>query len=394
MPRLHPLTIALLILGAVVIIILSYLVFTTWSDTRAPTTILHPTPDNLRLNDAVLLSIPADREDVVDIVSDTSSYVAFGVNEGPSYAMFGRVVDVAVDSLNQIYILDSEASTVHIYSIHGSYLSSFGSFGSGPGELYWPSSISLIENGNRAVVIDGDVTIFARKDSDIFRFDRTFRVDYPAFWEGGACYMNGFIYTLDYAPEASGVIHKYDLEGRHIDSFGSAYIADEPFVVSLLSDQGFLACSPSTNVVGWVRKFLPFLYGYSGEGSLLWVFRLDDFESAGALQGRTDDGRPSIRYPNEKEGQSFHSGLEVDDRGRFLWSFVTARHAPTSRGEGLIQIGHTFRIDPRTRNGTYWASTNAPVAIWNDNIAYKMDRPFPQVRVYKRKNRQGTESDQ
>ena len=297
--------------------------------------------------------------------------------------MFGHVGEVAVDEFNRVYILDTESNAVYIYNVDGTYLSSFGSAGRGPGEFLRPTSITLVDRGSKAVITDLRITVFAHTDTSGFVFDRTFNVDYPAFWEGGACSMNGYVYMLDYAPDVNGVIHKFSLDGTYIDSFGSTYIADVPFVVSQLSDRGHLACSAPYNIVGWVRRYMPFISGYSDDGTLLWVFRLEDFTSAGVLQGRTDDGRPSLRYPSLRDGQSRHMGLHVDDHGNFLSSFITVSKMAEASPYDLVSTGHVFRIDPGTVEGTYWGPLGGFAAAWEDNIALRTDRPYPHVRIYK-----------
>ena len=95
--------------------------------------------------------------------------------------MFGRIADVVLNSLNRVFILDSRANTVHIYRTDGTYLSSFGSSGRAPGEFDYPTSISLVDRGNKAIVTDSRVSIFASTDTSTFEFHSTFNMDYPDF---------------------------------------------------------------------------------------------------------------------------------------------------------------------------------------------------------------------
>ena len=365
------------------LILVSYWLFRTRSPHPVPRYTLHPTQRNLDIPDARPLSVPLDDISLASIVSDTSEYVKIGVNEGPPHAMFGHIADVALDSFNNVYILDSEYNTVRVYDIGGTYLSSFGRAGNGPGELYEPESISLIDNGNRAVITTGRVTIFSRTSPSTFEFDRTFNVPYPAFWEGGSCSMNGHVYTLDYSPEAQGVIHKYSLDGAYITSFGNEYISSVPFVTSQLSDRGYLACSAKSDVIAWIRRYLPFIHGYSSDGGHLWTFRIQDYLSPGVEQARTEDGRASVMTNSMQEGHSRHMGLHVDDQGHFFASFITAKRDSVSVRDQLISQGHVFRIDPSTEEGSYWATVKGLAAVWGGYLATEADRPHPHVRVYK-----------
>ena len=365
------------------LILVSNWLFRTRSPHPVPRYTLHPTQRNLDIPDARPLSVPLDDISLASIVSDTSEYVKIGVNEGPPHAMFGHIADVALDSFNNVYILDSEYNTVRAYDIGGTYLSSFGRAGNGPGELYEPESISLIDNGNRAVITTGRVTIFSRTSPSTFEFDRTFNVPYPAFWEGGSCSMNGHVYTLDYSPEAQGVIHKYSLDGAYITSFGNEYISSVPFVTSQLSDRGYLACSAQSDVIGWISIYLPFIHGYSSDGDHLWTFRIEGFVPAFVEQRRIDDGRPAVRFKNTQVGQSSHMGLHVDDQGHFFASFITVERDIVGVRDQLMSKGHVVRIDPSTEEGTYWATVKGLAAVWGGYIAIGTDRPYPHVRVYK-----------
>ena len=57
---------------------------------------------------------------------------------------------VAVDNkgVGQIIVSDSDNSKIHLYNSVGTYISSFGSFGSGDGEFNQPNGVAIDENGN------------------------------------------------------------------------------------------------------------------------------------------------------------------------------------------------------------------------------------------------------
>ena len=105
--------------------------------------------------------------------------------------------------------------------------------------------------------------------------------------------------------------------------------------------------------------------------------------SSGVLQGKTDDGRASLRYPAMQVGHSLHMGLDVDGHGHFLLHYITVDKTSALSRYDFTSTGHVFRIDPFTAKDTCWATLNGFTAAWGNYVATQSDRPYPHVRVYK-----------
>jgi hypothetical protein len=75
-----------------------------------------------------------------------------GGAEAEGWAAFGRIVDVGFDGEGRLYVLDSQASQVHVLSRDGSLVRSIGTSGEGPGELSQAFGM--------AVFADGTVSVF------------------------------------------------------------------------------------------------------------------------------------------------------------------------------------------------------------------------------------------
>jgi hypothetical protein len=135
----------------------------------------------------------------------------------------GRIVDVAVDSREQVYVLDAAAQTIHKFAHDGRYLASIGRAGEGPGEFNAPGCMAIGAD-DRLYVSGGDlyVEVFA---ADGLPLDRIQRVNTgPA--QSLAVDDHGDVFVVALNVIDQSMIHKYAGEsGRLVRSFCSSYAA-------------------------------------------------------------------------------------------------------------------------------------------------------------------------
>jgi hypothetical protein len=74
-----------------------------------------------------------------------------GGAEAEGWAAFGRIADVGFDGEGRLYVLDSQASQVHVLSRDGSLIRSIGTSGEGPGELSQASGMTVFADGTVSV---------------------------------------------------------------------------------------------------------------------------------------------------------------------------------------------------------------------------------------------------
>jgi hypothetical protein len=74
--------------------------------------------------------------------------------EGPSEYQFGQVGTISLDSRGHIYVSDTQAQEVRVFSAEGEYLRTVGGPGQGPGELGRGASVVLIAPGDTLLVPD------------------------------------------------------------------------------------------------------------------------------------------------------------------------------------------------------------------------------------------------
>ena len=360
-------------------------------DSNVNVVVVHPTPQNIP-DASVILTRETESTYDLSYWSSTLPVTQIGVDEGPKHAMLGVIESVSMDANRNIFILDSEYSTVRIYNEGGDYVGSFGSEGDGPGEFWYPESIDLSEGDSLAVIVGSEprITMYRRSDSPDsleYVFENSF-LQVDGVISRAGCAMNGHVYVLAYSSEQDGVIFKYDLTGRLITSFGDKYRDPEPHVVRTLSVRGFLACSDKHDTVAWVRRYVPIVHVYTGNGDPLVRYKLPDFAPYAVTQRRTEDGRPSIRFGPLKEGESLFSNLFTDDDGAFVVSYSTAVGPPPMQGAPPTQGApppidvHVYRLAPHLRSGTYLGSIPSIVAMSGGKVVLKANSPYPQVLLY------------
>ena len=66
----------------------------------------------------------------------------------PEDVIFNKIVDIAVDSQNDMYILDSKEKVLYKFSEEGMFQKKIGRQGQGPGEFERPRSVFINEKDN------------------------------------------------------------------------------------------------------------------------------------------------------------------------------------------------------------------------------------------------------
>lgn len=95
--------------------------------------------------------------------------------DGEPWEQFGRIQDADFDRAGNLYLLDSDASTVVVVDREGSFVRTIGRSGDGPGEFDFPRWLAVMEDGR---IVVGDVPrhrAFQIYNSD-GSFDRGVRV--------------------------------------------------------------------------------------------------------------------------------------------------------------------------------------------------------------------------
>ncbi len=86
--------------------------------------------------------------------------VAIYSSSGTKQGEFSRFVDcpsrIEVDRMGHVYVTSLDGHKVYKFTEDGDFILSFGSYGSGNGQFYKPSGIAVYENGDLAIVDEGN----------------------------------------------------------------------------------------------------------------------------------------------------------------------------------------------------------------------------------------------
>lgn len=139
-----------------------------------------------------------------------------GVYEGDENYMFGSIIDVEVDSQENIYVLDWKNKTVRKFDKNGKFLQDIGSAGQGPGEYSAILVDSCLDKHNRLYVLEMmKVHIFNENGRSIGSF-------IPDLYPHGIM-VNKEGEILLVGDKKDKIFHVYDQEGKYFDSFGESF---------------------------------------------------------------------------------------------------------------------------------------------------------------------------
>jgi len=259
--------------------------------------VLHPTPDNV-VPDSKLACVIGDAAHVGErsalavqarALAASRVVAVVGAANGDEAGTFGAVTAVAVDATGDVFVLDGARRQIRLVRAAGT---AAGSVPAGAREalsLKAPTQITIASHG-RIAVADRDrlVRVYETLSPEV----RGTTVRVP-FVPTGVCAIDDELLVRGHRRDEGHVIHVYAMDGRHVRSFADGYRSPNWLVRHAMSE-GLIGCSPSDRVVVSMFTFMPFVYGYSASGELLWVSRIGDFLPRRVKEGVDSDNRPEV----------------------------------------------------------------------------------------------------
>jgi hypothetical protein len=142
-----------------------------------------------------------------------------GESKSTDKYIFATILDIEVSSSGDVFVLDGGDYTIKVFDRNGNFKKSIGGKGSGPGEMQVPSGIAL-GPGGKLLLCDRAlkrVTVFEENGD----FSSTIKMaDLPSFYRIAIGTPENFYLT---GVRSEGVIHKLDMKGAVLNSFGKAY---------------------------------------------------------------------------------------------------------------------------------------------------------------------------
>lgn len=297
-----------------------------------------------------------------------------GALKSPPEEVFGMIVDGAVDGTGRYYLLDRRKQAIHVFSAEGTFLSSVGRPGSGPGEFVEPAAIALDADDEVYVAdADGRISRFLARGDGLVH-DRTFLV---GFNPNDLCVSEGKVFVQ--GPRQRGTIHRYDRSGTWETSFGPPPSADNSIVAATISVAD-VVCPDGRDVVVEVPMFLPLIRVFRHDGTLV---RVDTIPGYRPIRVREATPRRTLFDWVTEEGTHRAVSVLPDGERHLLVQLGLQDSTRTAAWDYQAIVTHRYDLETGRRVGS---GTGLPwLLAWTDRWAASLDPvPYPRVGILRR----------
>ena len=134
----------------------------------------------------------------------------------PENIIFKRLIDIATDHKNNIYVLDSKLKTIYLFSENGKFLRKIGRSGQGPGEFMYPRSLYIDNNKNINVLDSQKIHIYNSE----YKLIRTVNISqHITMTSEIALNRNGNIFISGYHFKSNNVLAEFSSKGEFLRHF-------------------------------------------------------------------------------------------------------------------------------------------------------------------------------
>jgi 6-bladed beta-propeller len=313
-------------------------------------------------------------QDITRDLDGLDSTAIIGQFDGPDEYIFARVSDLDIDRRGNIVVADARGRTVRVFDRAGAFVQTIGEAGEGPGEFRSPGLVAL-DSAGRLYVEDGRLRLqrFHVVNGQYEYLDQVrLEISVEDF-----CIMRDTLYVqgwrLGESP-ADSAIHKYALDGQHVQSFGQIFAHDDDFFVGSYT-RGRLACIAPLDAIAYVPKQVPAeVRLYRSTGALWWITTLPETESM--VFAATQTGH-SMSLP-ETGAHWWLTLSHVDGRFLLMQRFFSVQ------GNRDAYREESFVFDGRTGHGRFIGDTLPQLTFADGTVPLGVLRdPFPAIVIYR-----------
>ncbi len=317
---------------------------------------------------------PVSEEDefllpLVHRLREASKVWSIGQEEGPPFAEWGDIVDIATDSQGGIYALDRLNVEVRIFSPEGRYLGSILRDGDGPLEMRGPTGIEWIYPDTLLVYSSSQARFLSKHVGD-FRYEKGF---VSSVGISGICSVGGRIHLRIASPRLEGTVRSVDSDGTELLVFGEMIHHDQLGVRAQLS-MGGISCGEGQG--GWVITSFaekPQLHGYDLSGEQNWVAQLTEFLEPN-LEVISVSGSPGISRPRDEPSDRVLSLVSILNSAVLLQvARIEAAVEQRGRRRRRIKQIDSFVLSSLSGAGRYVGSRLPKVLHATDSLLFAVE---------------------
>jgi hypothetical protein len=347
---------------------------------------IHPTESRLPVGNIKSLASGEASSDTIlqrlssyrDRLEKSGSIIKIGARDGREEDIFGEIKEVHISN-DRIYVLDTKFSKIKVYAVDGSYVTSIGRHGSGPGDILRPLDFSIDSLGRIWVLnADRSVALF-NNSTNRYTHIKKFKIDVnPQSICTG--YNEAYVYGIPSPHQSSNTdtgnfstLHLYDADGDLLKSFGPQYQSENYAIADIMSTSSDIHCTDMGSVVVQY-KYIPLVISVNRRsGTARWSTHFIDHTSLKA-QEISQAGRAGVRLHRPKDNTIFGSQL-VSDK-----STIISQFAVSSSGNGKTR---SYVIDAHSgRALRFGRDTNDVLfSIDQDVVVFGSNLPFPSIKI-------------
>lgn len=309
---------------------------------------------------------------------DRPPRASIGVLDGPAEEVFGRIVDVGLGPVGDVFVLDGLAHELRWFSPDGEFLARVGGNGQGPGEFGAPFALDVDSAGFVHVLDPRNqrISVFEARAGSFRLHDEISQIIGLDL-----CIVGSRRYVLPYPSLGEGnLIHEVGEDGEVIASFASLEPLPSRSGVEVSGaawdrlHSSLLVCGGS-GLLFLISEIRPRVRAYDENGAELWSTTLPDYLGSKFEEGPVTG---SVQRVPEGSNDYVHTATGAAVIGEHL--YITLHAGSLSDPEGSFEL-RALRIS----DGVEIMRQTSPIRVADGalgRIVGYATHPFPRVLVY------------